>query len=122
MGQPHCCDDMRDAVTSSCSDHPHRHDCPDALIQYTPKFDEYGLIIHDGGTSSVAIRHCPFCGRALPASKRARWLETLEASGIDPHGSSIPDSFQTDRWWRDVGQFTALRTSLIPTLGPLAGS
>jgi hypothetical protein len=62
---------MRTALTRSCPQHPDRHDCPDALIGYSPKFDEYGLLIHDGGTSSLAIRFCPFCGAALPHSKRA---------------------------------------------------
>jgi hypothetical protein len=102
MEQPrHCCDDMNDAVTSSCADHPDRYDCADALIDYSPKFDEYGLIIHDGGTSSRQICFCPFCGAALPASKRDQWFEALEARGIDPDGSSVPDSFESDRWWRE---------------------
>lgn len=99
----HCCDEMRASLSSNCSDHPDRFVCPDALIDYTPKFDEYGLIIHDGGESVRLIRFCPFCGAALPASKRDLWFGTLEARGIDPDGGAVPDAFMTDRWWRDAG-------------------
>jgi len=44
----HCCDHMIRAVSSSCSTHPNRFDCPDAIVEYFPKFDEYGIIVHDG--------------------------------------------------------------------------
>jgi hypothetical protein len=61
---------MRTALSHSCPQHPDPHDCPDALIEYSPTFDEYGLLIHDGGASSLTISFCPFCGAALPHSKR----------------------------------------------------
>jgi hypothetical protein len=50
---------MVDAVELRCSEHSNRFDCPDALMAYSPKFDEYGLIVHDGGPSSIAIAFCP---------------------------------------------------------------
>src|SRR4051812_25368683 len=87
----HCCDDMRVALTSSCAQHPDRFDCPDALVDYIPKFDEYGLIIHDGGRSAFVIRFCPFCGAILPESKRDKWFETLEALCIDPWARRFPN-------------------------------
>ncbi|WP_423212808.1 DUF6980 family protein [Mycobacterium talmoniae] len=41
-------------------------------------FTEYGLLIHDGGASSLAIAYCPWCGTKLPASERGRWFSQLE--------------------------------------------
>jgi hypothetical protein len=41
---------------------------------YHPTFDEYGIIVHDGGPSFVVIAYCPWCGVGLPESKRDRWF------------------------------------------------
>ena len=46
------------------------------FIDYLPQLDEYGLIIHDGGTSHYVIHYCPWCGHRLPKSTR-------DASPID---------------------------------------
>jgi hypothetical protein len=70
MGE-HCCERMTEAVTSRCEEHADRWDCPDALVAYRPEFKEYGLMIHDGGTSTITIDYCPFCGAKLPTSSRA---------------------------------------------------
>ena len=80
----HCCEDMRREVERVCVEHPDRLDCPDCLLHYSSRFREYGLIVHDGGSSSVGIRFCPWCGARLPESLRDRWFEELEALGIDP--------------------------------------
>ena len=69
--EPHCCEAMGRAVEFACDQHSDRFDCPDCLIHYSPEFREYGLIIRDGGSSSVVIRFCPWCGSALPDSLRA---------------------------------------------------
>ena len=61
----HCCDAMRRAIEFVCDQHSDRFDCPDCLIHFSSKFGEYGLIVHDGGSSSVAIRFCPWCGSEL---------------------------------------------------------
>jgi hypothetical protein len=37
--------------------------CPDALVGYFG--DQYGIRVHDGGSSFVAILHCPWCGTEL---------------------------------------------------------
>lgn len=95
-----CCEEMRAALSFSCVKHPDRFDCPDVLLDYSARFDEYGLVVHDGGRSSVTIRFCPFCGAALPQSKRDLWFEALQARGIDPTGDAIPDAFRDDQWWR----------------------
>ena len=96
----HCCEDMLRAVSSSCSEHEDRFDCPDALANYLPKFDEYGIIVHDGGPSVIEIRFCPWCGTRLPGSKRDRWFDELARRGIDPHRQAVPSEFQSDEWWR----------------------
>jgi len=82
----HCCEWMRDEIARRCADHGDRFECPDALVEYTDRFDEYGLIIHDGGTSVRAIEFCPWCGSTLPESKRDRWFKELEALGINDPG------------------------------------
>jgi hypothetical protein len=63
---------MRAQLEHRCADHPDPFDCPDNLVTYVERFDEYGLIIHDGGTSKVKISYCPWCGKELPAGRRAR--------------------------------------------------
>ncbi|WP_421904649.1 DUF6980 family protein [Oceanobacillus halophilus] len=39
--------------------------CPDKIILFDEKNKDYGLIIHDGGTSSIGIDFCPWCGAKL---------------------------------------------------------
>jgi hypothetical protein len=48
-----------------CPDHPDLSDCPDSLIVYVDRLGEFGLRVHDGGSSYVVIRHCPWCGAKL---------------------------------------------------------
>ncbi|WP_148210884.1 DUF6980 family protein [Methylibium petroleiphilum] len=61
----HCCESMQRQLESVCEEHSSRHECPDALIDYFPRLKEYGLIVHDGGSSSIAISFCPWCGTKL---------------------------------------------------------
>lgn len=62
----HCCEMMRSNVESVCDQHPARQDCPDCLIDYRPESRSYGIMIHDGGTSTITIGYCPWCGTKLP--------------------------------------------------------
>lgn len=68
--EKHCCEDMRREVERVCDRHPNRHDCPDCLVSYSPVNRQYGLLIHDGGSSSFRIRFCPWCGGRLPEPLR----------------------------------------------------
>jgi len=68
--EQHCCEDMRRETEKVCEPHPDRFACPDCLIHYSPRWQEYGIIVHDGGSSSVCIRFCPWCGASLPTSLR----------------------------------------------------
>ncbi|HET6249349.1 MAG TPA: hypothetical protein VFE47_16755 [Tepidisphaeraceae bacterium] len=62
----YCCHEMKQQAEHACQQHPNRFDCPDCLIHYSKERNLYGIIIHDGGSSFVAIRHCPWCGTELP--------------------------------------------------------
>jgi hypothetical protein len=82
-----------------CNEHQDPFDCQDHLIFYIPKFDEYMLIIHDGGSSGITIAYCPWCGFKLPTSKRILWFDTLEQLGLDPDEQDIPDEFNSNKWY-----------------------
>lgn len=70
------------------------------IIQYSDRFDEYGIVIHDGGNSSIIINYCPWCGKELPKSKRDKWFDTLEKLGfINPLEEDIPIEFKSNLWW-----------------------
>lgn len=76
---------------------------PDKLIYHGKTFDEFGIIIHDGGKSYVAITHCPWSGDKLPNSKRLQWFEELEALGYeDPIGEfeQLPRAYKSDEWFK----------------------
>jgi hypothetical protein len=66
----HCCGEMEENLKFGCTQHKDRFECPDSLVSYSADLDEYGLIIHDGSSSSVFIKYCPWCGAKLPESKR----------------------------------------------------
>jgi len=97
----HCCDLMKSQVEFTCPTHSELSECPDALISFSKKFYEYGLYIHDGGTSTITIRYCPWCGAKLPESLRDRWFSELEALGYDePLDQEIPERYKSDAWYR----------------------
>lgn len=70
-------------------------------ILYIEKLDEYGLKIYDGGSSYILITHCPFCGQALPESKRDQWFDAIEKLGLDPWTDDIPEKFETGEWYQE---------------------
>ena len=97
----HCCKQMKVVSTLNCEHHSTKYECPDVLIAYNDRFDEYGIIIHDGGSSMISIEYCPFCGYQLPESKRELWFQKLEKLGYnDPAEQKIPQDFETDAWFR----------------------
>lgn len=93
----HCCEMMRSNVDKQCDQHAERHDCPDCLVSYIPKFREYGLIVHDGGSSMIVIQFCPWCGTQLPASLRHQWFAELRNLGVEPQDA--PQEYRTDAWY-----------------------
>jgi hypothetical protein len=98
----HCCDRMRAEVARNYGVGVARFRCPDSLVEYVPKFDEYGIIVHDGGSSKVQILFCPWCGARLPESKRDRWFDELEKRGLNPLSDPIPPEFESDGWYWKV--------------------
>lgn len=63
--QPGCCEHMAAQLAYVCPDHPERWECPDILVAHDPFTGSYGLWIHDGGSSSIGISYCPWCGATL---------------------------------------------------------
>jgi hypothetical protein len=57
-----CCEEMRAQLNWGCADHASPFECPDALVGRFGPARTYGLYIHDGGSSLLAIRFCPWCG------------------------------------------------------------
>ena len=62
LGFAPCCEKMRNQLDWKCDRHSDPAECPDALIGYFGKNRTLGLLIHDGGSSFVAIHCCPWCG------------------------------------------------------------
>ncbi len=97
-----CCDAMSAQLSQRCEQHSDPFECEN-VIYWSPRFDEYGLIIHDGGASYVVVEHCPWCGKKLPKSKRERWFKELERLGFEePLFADVPSSFESDEWYRGV--------------------
>ena len=57
---------MKNQLEQKCDEHPNPFECPDRLIIFSGK--SYGLIIHDGGSSSIQFHFCPWCGKRLVGS------------------------------------------------------
>lgn len=78
----------------------------DEVVCYSPKFNEYGIPIHDGEngsiTSYIQIQYCPWCGKKLPDGLREKWFDQLENLGYDDplKDDSIPEKFKSDKWYR----------------------
>ncbi len=73
--------------------------CPEILIRYVSRFDEYG-IVRGGEDDPLMIYYCPWCGAKLPDSKRELWFDTLKDLGFsDPFRQAIPEDFQTNKWF-----------------------
>lgn len=87
----HPCVHIAYRVTQTCKDHGKR--CPDIVIHYLSKFDEYFI-------ADYIIHHCPWCGKKLPNSKRDLWFDTLKKMGItDIDKQRIPKRFESDAWF-----------------------
>jgi hypothetical protein len=63
----YCCDRMERDQVQSCARHPDPFDCPDRLVYRSAASGDFGLIVHDGGSSYVVIKFCPWCGSDLRA-------------------------------------------------------
>ncbi|MGD9869233.1 MAG: hypothetical protein AB7U38_14675 [Hyphomicrobiales bacterium] len=96
---------MRAAVEFHCEQHSSPFECPDALVHYSEVFDEYGIIIHDGGPSYSLIQYCPWCGAKLPESQRDRYFAELDALGIEYDfldDETLPEKYRTAAWRKQM--------------------
>lgn len=97
-----CCEAMTKAVANFCDEHERPWDCNYATLVYNEPLDEYGIVLRDNDPEYVLIRHCPWCARALPQSRRADWFGALEARGFtdllgaDPE--TLPLEFLSAAW------------------------
>lgn len=99
----HCCQRMKDNSVVDAGWESDAYDDPDILVSYISKFNEYGIIIHDGGSSSIGISYCPWCGSRLPESKRDEWHEALEKLGFDdPSEQDIPTEYNSEAWYQST--------------------
>ena len=64
----YCCEMMQYHSTNHCPIHNSPYDCPDWIIVRDEARDIYGIVIHDGGHSSIRIKYCPWCGAKLSQS------------------------------------------------------
>src|SRR5437773_3494423 len=84
-----CCEMMAAQLSVRCDVHEPA-ECPDILIGYFSTTRDYGLRVHDGGSSMILIDFCPWCRSLLrPADRgplvRSRRL-TEEALRADWEG------------------------------------
>ena len=63
--KPQCCLKMKYYLTF---DKRTKEINPDAIIRVSGKTNDYGIPIHDGGSSFIKIDYCPWCGKALKGS------------------------------------------------------
>jgi hypothetical protein len=62
----YCCEAMRRQCEQlMCDRHTYPFDCPDVVMHHYES-GWYGILIHDGGSSSYQILYCPWCGTGLP--------------------------------------------------------
>jgi hypothetical protein len=90
---------MSAQVDFVCEQHQDPDLCPDKLVTYIPRFREYGLLVHDGGSSVCVIGFCPWCGTRLPESLRDAWFKRMDALGIDWPAQEPPPEYADPTWW-----------------------
>ena len=60
-----CCSNMEDRLHWQCDQHSDPNDCPDCIVWFYGGNGQYGIPIHDGGSSYIRIDYCPWCGADL---------------------------------------------------------
>lgn len=85
----HCCESMEYYINQE-----------DGIVTYVPKFREFGIPVHDGGSSYIVVDYCPWCGSNLPTSLRNEWFDILDNLEMEPDDASIPGEMKSDGWWK----------------------
>jgi hypothetical protein len=91
----HCCPDLAGTTQTL---HPDTPPDPARAVAHDPVFDEYRLVGPAGRLRGEPLRHCPWCGTALPASQRRNWFDAVARAGHAPDDADLPDRFTTARW------------------------
>ncbi len=60
-----CCEMMKYHSTFQCKTCKDKYECPDTIIDFNKEQNSYQIIIHDGGTSGIEIKYCPWCNTNL---------------------------------------------------------
>lgn len=103
---PYCCEQMKRQLEHTCGQHPDLNDCPDALVIHLKDTSEFGLRVHDGGSSFIKISHCPWCGADLleQLSRKKLGRPALQVAGLQLwiHGYQFPEAtdFDEGNWLR----------------------
>jgi hypothetical protein len=115
----HCCKEMERQVEHHCDDHPDSEDCPDALVGLFGS--DYGLRIHDGGSSFFLIRHCPWCGATIHRPKGAHSSKSLFTVILEYAGGTyISQVRATNRRAALSAWLRLLPKKKLPGIGKLA--
>lgn len=69
----------------------------DKRVYWSPIFSEYGLV-STAVPEMLLISFCPFCGAALPKSRRDEWFKRLEKTGWATWGDPIPEHLLRATW------------------------
>lgn len=76
----------------------------ETYFNFMPKFREWAIEYKEEyGGGQIQIRYCPWCGCKLPEGLSEKWFEELEKLNIDPWHDQIPEKFQTDEWYKELG-------------------
>jgi hypothetical protein len=96
----HCCSEMSEQANMLYPNAESRLlGSTDKRIYWSVIFEEYGLICQPSA-EILHIKHCPFCGKQLPNSRRNEWFERLEAEGWKTWGDPIPERMLSIDWWQ----------------------
>lgn len=60
-----CCEMMSSNINNKCKTHDSIYDCPDAILDTNKNGKKFRILIHDGGTSGIEIKYCPWCAQKL---------------------------------------------------------
>src|SRR5690242_6834187 len=75
------------------------------VVAWIPMWNEYGVPVAGPSRGNPyqlrMAAFCPWCGSALPPSKRHMWFDRLNGLGFeDPGSDDIPEEYHSDAWWR----------------------
>jgi hypothetical protein len=74
----HCCEEMKYYL-----------DHEDDILYFWERVNEYLIPVHDGGSSGIVIRYCPWCGSKLPESTRHTVLGEGETEELRPEDGAL---------------------------------